>query len=159
PFRSDQQPKATEQEMATQDGESHVRSPDGSGSHKALTADIYSIGRWNPYLRNHAFCIECPWMIGEQCRGTTGVQEQQRALARKGTSSNAVEQAGKGLAGVHRIEQHAFMFGKQANRRQGSGVRFTIAWCEILVPQIDLQPRRCLHTEQLGSTLQQPIDL
>src|SRR5690606_13550810 len=73
--RAEQQPKATEQEMATQDGESHVRSPDGSGSHKALTADIYSIGRWNPYLRNHAFCIECPWMIGEQCRGTTGVQE------------------------------------------------------------------------------------
>src|SRR5690606_27653767 len=41
--RAEQQPKATEQEMATQDGESHVRSPDGSGSHKALTADIYSI--------------------------------------------------------------------------------------------------------------------
>lgn len=106
-----------------------------------------------------ALCTQCPWIIGEQCRGTTGVQKQQRARSGEGAPGQPVEQAGEGLTGINRIEQHAFLFGQQADRGQSGGIRFTVARGEILVPQFDLQSRWNLDAEQLGGALQQPLDL
>ncbi len=85
------------------------------------------------------------------------MQKNQRAVVETLTA-DTVQQAGHGLAGVHRVEQQAFLAGHQLDCRQRSGIRCAVARSEIFVPQLDLETGRQGNVQHLGGALGQTLD-
>ena len=86
------------------------------------------------------------------------MQEDDRAFI-EALTTDAIKQPGHRLAGVDRVQQQAFLTRHQLHRRQSPGIGFAVAWREILVPQLDLETLRQVHTQQLGGALGQALYL
>ena len=59
------------------------------------------------------YAVEDRVFVGVQCRGTTGMQEQNFFAAIKGSIPNQIQEASHGLTGIHSVHQDRFRTSQQ----------------------------------------------